>query len=66
MVPHKFYPLYLLATLYDETGEKAKARQIARDILNKEVKIHSTAIEEIKAEMEKLSEKLGQSQRYQP
>ena len=44
MVPHKFYPLYLLATLYDETGEKAKARQTARDILNKDVKVHSTAI----------------------
>ena len=57
MVPHKFYPLYLLATLYDETGEKAKARQTARNILNKDVKIHSTAIEEIKAEMEELIEK---------
>jgi len=59
MVPHKFYPLYLLARLYDETGQNTKAKQTARNILNKEVKVHSTAIEEMKTEMEELIVKYG-------
>lgn len=51
MVPSRFYPLYLLVKLYDENGEKNKAVVLARDILKKEVKVSSTAIKEIKAEM---------------
>lgn len=51
MVPHKFYPLYLLAKLYNETGQKEKAVATAQRVLDKNVKVESTAIEEIKAEM---------------
>ncbi|MFW6275278.1 MAG: hypothetical protein ACOC2M_01435 [bacterium] len=54
MAPHKFYPLYLLANLYNETGQKEKARAFARQLLDKEVKVASKAIEEIKEEMEEV------------
>ncbi|MBD0833714.1 O-antigen ligase family protein [Aestuariibaculum sediminum] len=51
MIPIRFYPLYLLAKLYDESGDKQKALEMADEILNKETKIPSTAIREIKSEM---------------
>ncbi len=51
MVPHKFYPLYLLAKLYNESGQKEKAIKTANEVLAKNVKVESTAIEEIKEEM---------------
>lgn len=50
-VPNRLYPFYLLAKLYDETGEYEKAYNMAVKVVNKEVKIHSPAIEEMKAEM---------------
>ncbi len=54
MVPHKFYPLYLLAKLYNETGQHTKALILARQILSKEIKVPSQAIEEIRIEMREL------------
>ncbi len=54
MIPSRFYPKYLLAKLYDETGQKEKAVKIAKELLNKKVKIQSTAIEEIREEMRKI------------
>jgi len=54
MAPGKFYAQYLLAKLYDETGQHQKAVDIATSILIKEIKIESTAIDEIHNEMEKL------------
>ncbi|GAA3570250.1 O-antigen ligase family protein [Snuella lapsa] len=54
MIPIRFYPLYLLAKLYDESGQKEKAISIAQKVLEKEVKVPSTAIKEIQAEMQKL------------
>lgn len=51
MVPHKFYPLYLLSKLYNDTGQHKKAVAIARQILSKEIKVPSQAIEEIREEM---------------
>jgi len=54
MVPHKFYPLYLLANLYSETGQKEKAVVLARQLLNKEVKVPSQAIEEIQEDMREI------------
>ena len=54
MLPGRFYPGYLLAKLYQETGEIRKARTIATELLKKEVKIPSTAINEIKIEMKKI------------
>ena len=55
MVPHKLYPLYLLAMLYDETGQREKAVAFAGKVLNKEIKVEST--DDIKIEMEKIIEK---------
>ena len=52
MAPHKFYAPYLLAKLHFETGDTTTAVQLAMELLNKPVKIHSTAIDEIKQEMQ--------------
>jgi len=54
MNPSRFYPKYLLAKLYDESGQKEKAVTTAKELLEKQVKIGSTAIDEIRAEMEKI------------
>ena len=54
MAPARFYPLYLLAKLYDETGQQEKAAVMAKEVMEKEVKIESTAVEEIKEEMRKI------------
>ncbi|HCY41747.1 MAG TPA: hypothetical protein DHV48_10385 [Prolixibacteraceae bacterium] len=54
MNPSRFYPKYLLAKLYDDTGQKEKAIQVANELLAKDIKVESTAIEEIKEEMKKL------------
>ncbi len=54
MNPGRFYPKYLLATLYDETGQKEKAIAVARELLVKKVKVPSTAIDEIREEMKKI------------
>jgi O-antigen ligase len=51
MVPHKLYPLYLLARLYDETGQNEKAVSVANKIMEKEIKVESEATEEIRAAM---------------
>lgn len=56
MVPAQFYPLYLLAKLYKKSGQNKKAIKMATELLNKKVKIQSTAIEEIKDEMRVLVE----------
>jgi tetratricopeptide (TPR) repeat protein len=54
MTPGKFYANYLLAKLYDVSGQKVKAVSMAKKLLNKEIKITSTAIEEIHEEMKKI------------
>ncbi|KAF0235559.1 MAG: hypothetical protein FD181_3423 [Prolixibacteraceae bacterium] len=40
--------------LYNETGQHKKALALARQILTKEIKVPSQAIEEIRIEMEKI------------
>jgi len=57
MVPSRFYPKYLLARLYDQSGQKAKAVKTAKELLIKDIKIESIAIEEIKEEMQKIIDK---------
>ncbi len=57
MNPSRFYPMYLLAKLYNETGQQKKAVAIANQLLQKQVKIESTAIEEIKDEMKEIINK---------
>ncbi len=54
MIPSRFYPLYLLAKLYNETGQNEKAQETAYKVLKKDAKVHSTAIEEIKEEMREI------------
>jgi tetratricopeptide (TPR) repeat protein len=57
MVPHKLYPLYLLAILYDETDQGEKAVAIAENVLNKEIKVESQAVEEIRIKIRGIIEK---------
>jgi len=52
-VPNRLYPFYLLAKMYDEMGEGQKACEMAMKVVRKEVKVHSPAVEEMKAEMKK-------------
>ncbi|NIJ46637.1 O-antigen ligase [Wenyingzhuangia heitensis] len=47
MVPSRFYPMYLLLVLYRETNNTTKAVLIAKEILNKEIKVPSIAVKEI-------------------
>jgi tetratricopeptide (TPR) repeat protein len=51
MNPSRFYPKYLLAKLYEETGQREKAILTANQLLNMPIKVPSTAIDEIKQEM---------------
>jgi len=62
MAPGKFYPLYLLAKLYDTSGQQYKAIAMANIILSKEVKVYSTAIEEIKEKMQQIIDKYAVEQ----
>ena len=48
MVPNRFYPLYLLAKMYDASHQKEKAVRVSKQILEKSVKVESHAIDEIK------------------
>ena len=57
LIPHKFYPLYLLGKLYDEWQKPEKAVAIANQLLNKKVKVPSLAIDEMKKEMNKILSK---------
>jgi hypothetical protein len=50
----RFYPLYMLAKLYDETGQREKAMTTTKVVMEKDVKIESTAIQEIQEEMTKI------------
>ncbi|WP_417941947.1 O-antigen ligase family protein [Flavobacterium sp. RS13.1] len=54
MTPSKFYANYLLAKLYDLSGQEEKAVTMSYKILNKKIKIPSTAIKEIQIEMKKI------------
>ena len=54
IIPHRIYPLYLLALLYREMGDMEKARDMARQVIGKEPKVWSPAVEEMKTEMKQL------------
>jgi O-antigen ligase len=54
IVPNRIYPYYLMALMYRETGETAKAKATARIVLTKEPKVHSQAIEEMREEAKKI------------
>ena len=61
MIPGRFYALYLLANLYDESGQQYKAFVLARKILDKRIKVPSKAIEDIRNEMKKILAKYKKS-----
>lgn len=54
MLPDRFYPKYLLAKLYHAMADRVKMEAIARHLINKDPKVPSRAVEEIKREMQGL------------
>ncbi|HLP06354.1 MAG TPA: O-antigen ligase family protein [Paludibacter sp.] len=54
MVPNRFIPLYCLVQLYRLQGRDAEARKLAKQIIDKPVKIPSYDIVEIKKEMKEI------------
>ncbi|MDR0421932.1 MAG: tetratricopeptide repeat protein [Proteiniphilum sp.] len=57
IAPNRLYPYYLLAKLYDETGDGEKVCRMAEFIRTKEAKVHSMAVDEMRDEMKLLCEK---------
>lgn len=54
MCPSRFYPHYLLATLYQSAGMETEARRVAETALNLPVKIQTPMVDSLKAEMKLL------------
>jgi tetratricopeptide (TPR) repeat protein len=54
MCPNRFMPMYQLVLLYNETGRHEDAVSLARQIIDKDVKIPSSTVTAIKHEMQKL------------
>ncbi|MEG0795740.1 MAG: O-antigen ligase family protein [Odoribacter sp.] len=52
MVPHRLYPLYLLANLYFSGGQEEKGVAMAKRVIDKEPKVMSPAIKEMKMELQ--------------
>lgn len=50
IVPNRMYPLYLLACLYWDTGQVQQAREVTLQLLQKEPKVMSEAVREMKKE----------------
>lgn len=59
MIPNRFIPLYRLAKLYEETNQLPKARKVAKQLINKPVKIMSPDIMNIRVEMQELINNAG-------
>ena len=55
VVPNRHYPLYLLMKFYMETGQDEKAKETAKTLLDKPVKVQSTAIREMQQEAKQLT-----------
>jgi O-antigen polymerase len=56
MMPVMLFPRYLLAKLYNKSGQYEKARQTAKQVLNSPVKVESSATREMINEMSGLIE----------
>lgn len=56
-LPNRHYPVYLLAKLYQETGQSDKAKKMAQMVLDKTAKVNSTAIRQMKIEMQQMLSK---------
>jgi O-antigen polymerase len=63
MIPVRFYPSYLLVKLYQQAGQNEKACREAKELMEKEVKIPSTAIKEMKQEIQEI---IDSTNVYQP
>jgi O-antigen ligase len=59
IAPSRLYPWYLLAKLYEETGQMNKACSTATKVLTREPKVNSQAVEEMREEMRKISDACG-------
>ena len=59
ILPNRMYPKYLMMRLYDDKGEEAKARRVAREILSFDVKIESLATQEMQKIAQDLLENSG-------
>ena len=59
-LPGRIYPYYLLAKLYSEPNyrDKDKFEDMKWNVLNRTPKVHSTAIEEMRQEVEEMAKKL--------
>lgn len=55
LVPSRHYPYYLLAKLYMEQGDTARAKAMAEYVIAKDPKVPSRAIEEMKEEMKEMA-----------
>jgi Lipid A core - O-antigen ligase and related enzymes len=58
IVPNRIYPQYLLALMYQESGQTAEAKAMAHQVLKKEAKVNSTAVKEMKENMMQLLDEL--------
>ncbi len=54
MIPNRFLPLYRLVKLHQQRGNQFLAFILAKEILNKEVKIKSATVSSIKREMKEI------------
>jgi len=54
IVPHRLYPYYLLTKLYHEMDLQDKVNEMADIVQTKEPKVNSTAVREMREEVEKL------------
>jgi O-antigen ligase len=56
LLPERIYPYYLLTLLFADSAnyQPEKMRQMARIVLEKEPKVHSTAIDEMREEVRKM------------
>ena len=57
IVPHRLYPFYLLTLLYHEMGLQDKVNEMADIVQTKEPKVQSTAVREMRQEVNKLKVK---------
>jgi len=56
IAPSRIYPYYLLANLYAENGKTESAIRMAQKVLEKEPKVQSTAVNEMREKMQELIE----------
>lgn len=62
MAPSSLYPRYQLTMMYKESGQANKARILAQQTLDTEVKVTSTAVKDIHKEMRDLLAELNPNQ----